>query len=66
MEKKEAILKVLEKEPNWLTIQEISRRVNISRFATTVYLHELLGEGKVLERKIGAYKLFKLKEAKDK
>jgi DNA-binding IclR family transcriptional regulator len=58
---KDVILKILESEPRGLTIQEISRRGNMNRFTTTVFTHELLGEGKITERKIGAYRLFKIK-----
>ncbi|MEM5836761.1 MAG: hypothetical protein QW058_03350 [Candidatus Aenigmatarchaeota archaeon] len=61
-ELKQKILQVLEKEPRGLTIQEISRLINTNRFKTTIYIHELLGEGKVTERKVGAYRLFKLKK----
>jgi DNA-binding IclR family transcriptional regulator len=59
---KEIILQLLSKEPRGLTIQEISRLGKMSRFTATIYVHELLGEGKVTERRIGAYKLFKLKK----
>jgi len=58
---KQLILELLEKEPRGLTVQEISRLGKISRFIATIYIHELLGEGKVTERKIGAYRLFKIK-----
>ena len=63
MEKKEKeiILQLLAQEPRGLTIQDISGLGKMSRFTAAIYLHELLGEGKVSERKIGAYKLFKLK-----
>ncbi len=61
---KEIILELLSKEKGGLTIQEISRLGKMSRFTATIYIHELLGEGKVVERKIGAYRLFKLKEKK--
>ncbi|MEM5879271.1 MAG: winged helix-turn-helix transcriptional regulator [Candidatus Aenigmatarchaeota archaeon] len=60
---KQRILQLLEKEPRGLTIQDISRSCNVNRFKATIYVHELLGEGKVTERKIGAYRLFKLKKA---
>ncbi|MEM5773286.1 MAG: hypothetical protein QXL86_03665 [Candidatus Aenigmatarchaeota archaeon] len=60
---KQKILQILKKEPRGLTIQEIARLGNMNRFKATIYIHELLGEGKVTERKIGAYKLFKLKKA---
>jgi hypothetical protein len=60
---KEIILQLLEKEPRGLTIQDISRMGNMNRFTSTMYMHELLGEGKVEERKVGAYRLFKLKQS---
>jgi hypothetical protein len=63
---KETIIQLLEKEPRGLTIQDISRMGNMNRFTSTIYIHELLGEGRISERKIGAYRLFKLKEKADK
>ena len=59
---KELILKILEKEPQGMTIQDITRIGKMNRFTATVYVHELLGEGKLTERKIGAYKLFKMRK----
>jgi len=61
---KEIILELLSREKGGLTIQDISRLGKMSRFTATIYIHELLGEGKIVERKIGAYRLFKLKEKK--
>ncbi|MEM5829357.1 MAG: winged helix-turn-helix transcriptional regulator [Candidatus Aenigmatarchaeota archaeon] len=61
-DKKEAILNVLKANPDGLTIQEISKLTGMSRITTTIYVHELLGEGKITERKIGAYRLFYLKD----
>ena len=58
---KEQVLKILEKEPQGMTIQEITRVGKINRFNATMFIHELLGEGKIIERKIGAYRLFKVK-----
>jgi predicted transcriptional regulator len=57
---KDIILSVLKKEPRGMTIQEISKLGKLSRFKVTIYIHELLGEKRVTERKIGAYKLFKM------
>ncbi len=59
---KEIILNILKNEPMGLTIQEIARRGKMSRFTATIYIHELLGEGKITERKLGAYKLYKIKK----
>jgi len=61
---KHIIFQILEKEPMGMTIQEISRLGKMNRFTVTIYIHELLGEGKIIERKIGAYKLFRIKESK--
>jgi DNA-binding IclR family transcriptional regulator len=58
-DEKDIILKILEKEPRGLTIQEISRLGNMSRNKVTMFVHELLGAEKVTERKLGAYKLYK-------
>ena len=58
---KQLILKLLKKESQGLTIQDITRIGKMNRFTATVYVHELLGEGKITERKIGAYRLFKMK-----
>jgi predicted transcriptional regulator len=60
--KKELILKILREHPDGLTIQEIANLGKMSRITATIYIHELLGEGKIVERKIGAYRLLYLKE----
>jgi len=60
--KKEIILKILKDHPDGLTIQEIANIGKMSRITATIYIHELLGEGKIVERKVGAYRLFYLKE----
>lgn len=60
--KKEIIAQILKGHPDGLTIQEISKFGKMSRITATIYIHELLGEGNITERKIGAYRLFYLKE----
>ena len=60
--KKEAVIKILRSHPEGLTIQGVSKLGKMSRITATIYLHELLGEGSILERKIGAYRMFFLKE----
>lgn len=60
--KKQMILKILEENPDGLTIQEISKLGKISRITATIYVHELIGEGLIVERKIGAYRLLYPKE----
>ena len=61
-DEKEVILSIIKKEPQGLTIQDITRAGKMNRFTVTIYVHELLGEGKITERKIGAYRLFYLKQ----
>jgi predicted transcriptional regulator len=61
-EKKEIIFKILKENPDGLTIEEISKLGKMSRITATIYIHELLGEGAITERKIGAYRLFYIKE----
>jgi len=63
-DEKETIMKLLKKEPHGLTIQDITRVGKMNRFTATIYIHELLGEGKIIERKIGAYSLFRMKDKK--
>ena len=60
--KKEIIFNILKEHHDGLTVQEISEIGKMSRITATIYVHELLGEGTITERKIGAYRLFCLKE----
>jgi predicted transcriptional regulator len=60
--KKDIIIKILKENPDGLTIQDVSNIGKMSRITATIYIHELLGEGKITERKIGAYRLLYLKE----
>ena len=60
--KKDMILKLIVENSDGLTIQEIAKLGKISRITATIYIHELLGEGLITERKIGAYRLFYPKE----
>ncbi|MCS7105967.1 MAG: hypothetical protein NZ942_01470 [Candidatus Aenigmarchaeota archaeon] len=59
---KEVILNILKEHPDGLTIQEVSKLAKMSRITATKYVHELIGEGKVVERKIGIARLLFLKE----
>ncbi|MEM5794189.1 MAG: winged helix-turn-helix transcriptional regulator [Candidatus Aenigmatarchaeota archaeon] len=59
---KEIILNILKEHPDGLTIQELSKIAKMSRITATKYVHELIGEGKVVERKIGIARLLFLKE----
>jgi Fic family protein len=60
--KKDIILKLFEENSDGLTIQEIANLGKMSRITATIYIHEILGEGVITERKIGAYRLFYPKE----
>lgn len=59
---KAVILKLLKDHPEGLTIQKLSKLAKMSRITATKYVHELIGEGKVLERKIGVARLMFSKE----
>ena len=54
---KALVLKILKDHPEGLTIQKLSKLAKMSRITATKYVHELLGEGKILERKIGVARL---------
>ncbi len=60
---KELIFQIIKKHPDGLTIQQIAKLANVSRITATIYVHELLGEGKIKERKIGVYRLIFPKES---
>ena len=60
--KKDTIVKILRDHPEGLTIQAVSKLGKMSRITATIYLHELLGEKSIIERKVGAYRMFFLKE----
>ncbi|MEM0333622.1 MAG: winged helix-turn-helix transcriptional regulator, partial [Candidatus Aenigmatarchaeota archaeon] len=59
---KEKILNVIKENPDGLTIQEIARKAKVSRITASIYVHELLGEGKVHQKKIGVYRIIFPKE----
>lgn len=54
---KAIILKLLKGHPGGLTIQKLSKLAGMSRITATKYIHELIGEGKILERRIGVARL---------
>jgi len=60
--KKAVIIELLKKHPDGLIIQEIAKLGKMSRITATKYIHELLGRGEIVEKRIGAYRLFYLKE----
>lgn len=61
--KKDLIFKIIKEHPEGLTIQQISKLAKVSRITATIYVHELLGEKKIKERKIGVYRLIFPKES---
>jgi response regulator of citrate/malate metabolism len=54
---KEKIMNILKKHPEGLTIQKISDILGMSRITATKYIHELIGEKRVYQRKVGVAKL---------
>lgn len=61
-EPKKIILRILKKHPEGLTIQKIAKLSGMSRITVTKYIHELIGEGRIHERKVGMARLLYLKE----
>ena len=58
------VLKVLKKHPKGLTTVEISEEIGMGRHSLSKYIYQLLGEGKISQRKIGTAKLCYLKGVK--
>lgn len=56
------IEKLIENHPEGLTIQKVSDLAKMSRLTATKYIHELIGEGRIYERKIGAARILYSKE----
>ena len=61
-EPKNLILGLLKDHPEGLTIQRLAKLTDMSRITVTKYIHELIGEGRILERKIGVARLMFSKE----
>jgi len=59
---KKTIMKLLDDHPEGLTIQRVANLTKMSRLTATKYIHELLGEGKIRERKVGVARLLFSKE----
>ncbi|MFH8080883.1 MAG: helix-turn-helix domain-containing protein [Candidatus Aenigmatarchaeota archaeon] len=59
---KQAIIEVLKKHPEGLTLQKIAQLTNMNRLTVTKYVHELIGAGMIYQRKVGVAKLCYLKE----
>jgi len=61
-ETKEKIYRIIKENPDGLTIQEVARKAGVSRITASIYIHELLGEGRIQQRKIGVYRILFPKE----
>jgi len=59
---KKTIMKLLDEHPEGLTIQKVANITKMSRLTATKYIHELLGEGRIRERKVGVARLLFSKE----
>ena len=59
---KELIFKLIKEHPEGLTIQKLAKLSKMSRITVTKYVHELLGEGRIVERRIGVARLLFVKE----
>jgi len=57
LSKKEAVIKLLKKDTDGLTIIEIAKTLKISRNTVPVVLAELKGEGRIRVRPVGKAKL---------
>jgi len=57
MDKKQAVIKLLKKDTDGLTIIEIAKALKISRNTVPVILAELKGEKKIRIRPVGKAKL---------
>ena len=59
---KKIIVKILKKHPEGLTLHSLAELSEMNRLTATKYVHELLGEGIVYQRRVGKAKLCYLKE----
>jgi len=59
---KRTIMNLLDGHPEGLTIQKVANLSRMSRLTATKYIHELLGEGRIRERKVGVARLLFSKE----
>jgi response regulator of citrate/malate metabolism len=59
---KDRIGKIIENHPEGLTIQKVADLASMSRLTATKYIHELIGEGRIYERRVGAARILYSKE----
>jgi predicted transcriptional regulator len=57
MDKKKAVIKLLKRNTDGLTILEIAKAINVSRNTVPVILAEMKGEGTIRIRPVGKAKL---------
>ena len=50
---KAEMLRLLAEHPEWLTIQDIARHLDMHRQTATKYLYELVGAGLIKRRQVG-------------
>ena len=60
------ILKLLEKHPEGLTMEDFILNLGVTRQTITMDLRELIGSGKVRKREVGSGVIYYLKEGKVK
>jgi hypothetical protein len=61
---KKRIIEILKEHPEGLTTVDISKYVGMSRHSVTKYIYQLLGEGTIFQKEIGAAKMCFLKGVK--
>ena len=59
---KEQIVKILRKHPEGLMLIEIAKLTRMNRLTATKYVHELIGSGSIIQRRIAAAKVCYLKD----
>ena len=59
---KELIMNALREHPEGLMLIEIAKITGMNRITVTKYIHELLGEGSVLQKEAAAAKICYLRE----
>jgi len=59
---KKTIIKILKRHPEGLTLHSLAGLSRMNRLTATKYVHELLGEGMIYQRRVGKAKLCYLKE----
>jgi len=60
-----AILELLKRTAIGLTTSDLAEKLGVSRLTVMKYLQSLKGKGVIIDRKVGAYKLWFLKETLD-